>query len=83
MKIKPGMILQEEDGEAILFDPSSLLTAWLNESGIIIWKRLLAGDDQATIIKKFVSMYDVDRQEIVNDVQNIVNCFKTSGFIDS
>ncbi len=82
MKIKPGMILQEEDGEAILFDSSSLLTAWLNESGIIIWKSLLAGDDQATIIKKFVSMYDVDRQEIVNDVQNIVNCFKTSGFID-
>ena len=40
---KPDLILEEEKGEAILFDPDSLLTAWLNQSGISIWKALVKG----------------------------------------
>jgi len=83
MKVKPGIILQEEDGEAILFDKDSLLTAWLNESSILIWKSLMAGDDESSIIKNFVRIYDVDKDEIRKDVQNILNYLKTSGFIYS
>jgi len=81
MQLKKELILQEDQGEAVLFDPDSLLTAWLNHSAVLIWKDLCAGYDEEQIVAHFSSLYDMDETSIRRDVTAVLDDFRNAGFL--
>lgn len=79
MKINKNLILKEEDGEAILFDKDTLLTIWLNETGIIIWKDIRKGLTEKQIFEHLKKIYiDVSEKDIKNDVKMFMNNLKSA-----
>lgn len=84
MKINQKLILQEEQNEGILFDPDSLLTAWLNESSLIIWKDLNAGLAVDAILKHLLETFeDVTLEQVETDYNELIQNLCYSGFIES
>lgn len=84
MKIKKNLLLEEENGEAILFDRESLLTAWLNETSILVWKDLKKGKNPGEIKLHFQALYDgLSPEEAEKDIQMILNAFHQYGFIEN
>ena len=82
MKIKKNLLLEEENGEAILFDRESLLTAWLNETAILVWKDLKAEKTLKEIQFHFQEIYlDLSAEEAAKDIQTILDTFHQYGFI--
>ncbi len=81
MKIKEGLILQEEESDAILFDPETLLTAWLNESGIIIWRCLEKNMSDNEIIKTLESNFEIKVDNLREDLKKVLTHLKQNGFI--
>lgn len=83
MKIKKNLLLEEENGEAILFDRESLLTAWLNETAILVWKDLKEGKDLKQIILHFQELYEgLSSEEAEKDIQTILDTFHQYGFLE-
>ena len=83
MKIKKGISLEEENGEAILFDRESLLTAWLNETSILIWKDLREGKNSEAITLHLQEIYqDLSPEAAQEDVRMILKSFQQYGFIE-
>ena len=84
MKIKKNLLLEEENGEAILFDRESLLTAWLNETSILVWKDLKQGKSLNEIKFHFQSLYDgLSSEEAEKDIQMILDAFHQYGFVET
>ncbi|EKD28435.1 MAG: hypothetical protein ACD_79C00300G0002 [uncultured bacterium] len=82
IKINQKLILREENSEAILFDPESLLTAWLNESAIEVWKYLCEGLTVEEIQTKMQSSYsDIDSHKLKSDINEIIEHFKNASYI--
>ena len=83
MKPKKNILLEEENGEAILFDQESLLTAWLNETSILVWKDLREGKNLKQMISHFQELYEnLSSEEAEKDIQTILNHFDQYGFIE-
>jgi hypothetical protein len=82
MRVNPKAILQEEKGEAILFDPETLLTFWLNESGIRIWKLLQTGSSPEGIVQQMKKDYEIENEEALkSDVLAFTETLLKQGFI--
>jgi hypothetical protein len=82
MKTNPRAILQEEQGEAILFDPENLATLWLNETGILIWKSICQGLSEIQILNALNALYEnLDEKEVLNDIKTTMESLQTFGFI--
>ncbi len=84
MKVKKNILLEEENGEAILFDRESLLTAWLNETSILVWKDLKQGKNLNEMIFHFQTLYDgLSQEEAEKDIQWILDTFHQYGFVEN
>ena len=77
-------MLEEENGEAILFDRESLLTAWLNETAIHVWKDLREGKNPDEIRSHFQELYDgLSSEEAGQDIREILDAFYQYGFLEN
>jgi hypothetical protein len=83
MKINPDIIFEEEGGEAVLFDAKSLLTAWANETAIVVWKDLSQGLSPEKIESHLQEMYpEVDTVSLREDLHAILKRFEDFGFLE-
>ena len=83
MKINPNIILEEENGEAVLFDTKSLLTAWANETAILIWRDLSDGMSPEQIETHFKELYpEADASSLRADLHSVLKDFESWGFVE-
>ena len=84
MHPKNGVVLQEENGEGILFDPLTLLTAWLNDSAILVWKSLEEGKTPEEIALRLSDSFEgLSRENAIQDVTETLESLRLSGFLES
>ena len=87
MKIKEGYKLRKMCGTSIVVavgknasDFNGMVT--LNESGEMLWERLLTGADEADLIKLLVDEYGVDEKTAADDVNEFILKIKGEGFVE-
>ncbi len=87
MKIKNGFVLREVAehwfvlpvGEAsVSFD--GMLS--LNESGVLLWKKMEAGGDREAMIDALLEEYDVERARAIDDVDAFIECLMKAGCLE-
>lgn len=87
MKIKNGYKLRKMCGNSIVIavgknasDFNGMVT--LNESGELLWNRLLQGADENDLVKLLVDEYGVDEQLATDDVSEFISKIKGAGFVE-
>ena len=87
MKIKEGYKLRKMCGNSIVIavgknasDFNGMVT--LNESGELLWNRLLQGADENDLVKLLVDEYGVDEQLATDDVSEFISKIKGAGFVE-
>ena len=87
MKIKEGYKLRKMCGTSIVVavgknasDFNGMVT--LNESGEMLWERLLTGAEEADLIKLLVDEYGVDEKTAADDVNEFISKIKGEGFVE-
>ena len=82
MKLRKTAILEEEEGEAILFDTESLVTLHLNESAILIYKCLSEGLEEKEMRDRLKTVYqNVCDEELFKDIRSCLEGFRQYGFL--
>ncbi|HOI25613.1 MAG TPA: PqqD family protein [Caldisericia bacterium] len=86
MKIKDGFMLREIAGNWVVVpigqrvvDFNGLMT--LNESGVLLWKKLEHGASREELISSILDEYDVETAIAENDVDEFVNGLKDKEII--
>lgn len=87
MKIKEGYKLRKMCGNSIVVavgknasDFNGMVT--LNESGELLWDRLLQGAEEADLVKLLVDEYGVDEKTAADDVKEFISKIKGEGFVE-
>ncbi len=82
VKIKPEIVLREEDEGAFLFDPDSGRICYLNEVGITIWKLCRNPIGTGRIITEISSEYpEISPEQISKDCLSFLDDLKGFGFL--
>lgn len=81
MKIKSGFVLKEIAGSFIVVSVGERVKEFngvitLNETGVLLWKKLEAGATEEELVKVLLSEYDVDETTAKADVSGFVNKLK-------
>lgn len=72
---KQGYVLEREEGEIIVFHPSSARSFYLNESASVVWE-MCDGDRRISdIIAELSSAYPEQTSGIEQDVAEIIQLF--------
>lgn len=80
--INPLVILQEENGEGILFHPQTLHTLWLNETSVLLWKKISDGLTADEIGAYMTAQFDLPSDaDAVNDVRQFIHALTDIEFI--
>lgn len=59
MKLNPFAVMREEfDNTGIVFDPDNSKVMSLNHSGVLLWKVIADGGDEAACAKALLENYD-------------------------
>ncbi|MFN7917542.1 MAG: PqqD family protein [Vicinamibacterales bacterium] len=79
--LAPDVMLQDGSGEAILvkLDHESLFA--LNETGALVARRLIEGDDVDTIIADLARRYDAAAEAVAHDVRALVDALTARALI--
>ncbi len=87
MKIKNGYKLRKMCGTSIVVavgkeaaDFNGMVT--LNESGELLWNRLLQEAEETDLVKLLVDEYGVDEQTAADDVNEFISKIKGEGFVE-
>lgn len=87
MKIKDSFALRQVAGTWVVLplaetalDFNGMLT--LNESGVVLWKRLLEGCDHAALIGALTAEYEVSAEEAQKDVDAFLEKLYQIGCIE-
>lgn len=87
MKPKNGFVLREVGGTAMILatgaaciDFNGMIT--LNESGVLLWKRLEQGADPNELIAALRSEYDVDEATAARDIDAFLSVMRRNGLLD-
>ena len=87
MKIKEGYKLRKMCGKSIVVavgknasDFNGMVT--LNESGELLWERLLQGAEESDLIKLLIDEYGVDEKTAADDVNEFISKIKGEGFVE-
>jgi hypothetical protein len=79
--ISKDVLAQELAGETVLLDLASESYFGLDEVGTRIWQLLQAGQGEAEIIETLLDEYEVERQELENDVAELLEKLEGEGLI--
>jgi len=69
---RADVVVHELDGEALLYDPVSMSTHRLNETGLSIWKQCDGGTSVETIYERLADQYEVSSSEAEKHVLRMV-----------
>ena len=81
MKLKSGFVLKEIAGSFIVVSVGERVKEFngvitLNETGVLLWKKLEAGATEEELVKAILSEYEVDEATAKADVSGFVNKLK-------
>ncbi len=85
MKIKEGYLLSEVAGNHVVVPVGNVTfngMLKLNETGVLIWKKLEEGCTEADILAAFLQEYDVTEERAKEDISIFVNKLKEAGILD-
>lgn len=87
MKPKEGFVLREVGGTAMVLatgaaclDFNGMIT--LNESGVVLWKRLLLGATEQELVDALQSEYDVDEKTAKTDIEAFLSVMRKNQLLD-
>lgn len=72
-KRRPGIVVRDLDNEALLYDPQSMSTHRLNETGLFIWNECDGATTVAAIVARLAGSYDVSRDEALDHVERLLH----------
>ncbi len=81
LKISGGVVSQEIDGETVLLDMDGENYFGLNEVGTRVWQLLHEPCDLEKIFSVIVDEYDVERDELKKDLDDIIDQLLTAGLV--
>lgn len=86
MKIKSGFILREVAGNFIVVSVGERVKEFngvitLNETGVLLWKKLETGATEQELVFALLNEYEVDEATAKSDVAEFVNKLKTAGLL--
>ena len=85
MKIKDGYLLSEVAGNHVVVPVGNVRFNGmlnLNETGVLIWKKLEEGCEESDLVASFLEEYDVSEERAREDIAIFVNKLKEAGIID-
>lgn len=85
MKIRDGYLLKEVAGNHVVVPVGNVSfngMLSLNETGVLIWKKLQDGCTEEDLVAAFLEEYDVSEERAKNDVSVFVEKLKNAGVID-
>lgn len=87
MKIKNGFISRKVAGNNVVVATGEQSKCFngiikLNESGLILWDKLLGGADEAQLADALLAEYDIDRATAEADVSRFVGVLRDAGAIE-
>ncbi|MDD5634493.1 MAG: PqqD family protein [Candidatus Omnitrophica bacterium] len=77
----PDIVVREENGEALLFNPKDGKLICVNKTGIFIWKNCDGARSLEDIIKQLINKYDVPLSCAEKDCAKYFMELKQMGFI--
>ena len=85
MKLKDGFVLREVAGQTVVLPTGDELNLnmmiTLNDTGKFIWNLLSADIEEAEIVSKLLSEYDVDQATAENAVAGFIKRLREHGFL--
>lgn len=87
MKIKPGFLLREVDGTAIVVAVGPAAKTFngmitLNEVGAFLWKAMEQDTDETALTEELLKEYDVAEDRAAADVAAFVEKMRKAGVLD-
>lgn len=85
MKIKDGYLLSEVAGNHVVVPVGNVSFNGmlnLNETGVLIWKKLEQGCQEADLVAAFLDEYDVSEERAKEDIAIFVKKLREAGVID-
>lgn len=85
MKIKDGYLLKEVAGNHVVVPVGNISfngMISLNETGVLIWKKLEEGCEEADLVAAFLAEYEVTEATARNDIRIFVEKLKKAGILD-
>ena len=87
MKIKNGFISRQVAGNNVVVATGAQSKNFngvikLNESGLLLWNKLVAGADRDQLIESILDEYDIDREVAAADVDNFIGVLRDAGALE-
>ena len=87
MKIKNGFISRTVAGNNVVVATGEQSKNFngiikLNESGLVLWNKLVKGADKETLVLTLLDEYDITRDIAENDVEKFVGELRDAGAIE-
>ncbi|MBE6712630.1 MAG: PqqD family protein [Ruminococcaceae bacterium] len=85
MKIKDGYLLKEVGGNFVVVPVGNVSfngMLSLNETAVLIWKKLEEGCTEADLLSAFLEEYDVTEDRAKKDISLFVEKLKKAGILD-
>ncbi|MBE9549388.1 MAG: PqqD family protein [Proteobacteria bacterium] len=81
LKISNDVLSQEVGGETVLLDLQSENYFGLDEVGTRFWQLLQEGNDQSQIVGQLQDEYDVEEQQLKQDLDDLIKKLAEAGLI--
>ena len=87
MKIKNGFICRQVGGNNVVVATGAQSKIFngvikLNESGLVLWNKLLVGVEKNELVDALLAEYDVDRTVVEADVDKFLKELRDAGAIE-
>ncbi len=80
--LKTDIVFREEGNDSFLFDPATGKVRILNETGTMIYQRLMLNLNRNEIIDSIISEYDnVNREDLEGDLDEFTAQMEQSGIL--
>lgn len=84
MKIKEGYLLKEVAGNHVVIPVGNVSFNGmlnLNETGVLIWKKLEKGCDESDLVAAFLAEYDVTEERAKEDISVFIEKLRKAGIL--
>lgn len=84
MKIKEGYLLKEVAGNHVVIPVGNVSFNGmlnLNETGVLIWKKLEEGCEESDLVSAFLAEYDVTEERAKEDISIFVEKLRKAGIL--
>ena len=79
--VSGDVLFQEVSGETVLLDLNSESYFGLDEVGTRVWQLLSGGNSVAAMLDVLLNEYDVEREQLEMDVEELLNSLIEAGLI--